>query len=245
MNAPMTPRPAATLLLLRDDPLRILMVKRHAKAFFPSALVFPGGTVDPSDHEDDWLPYLAGHKDLETAQRALRIAACHETWEEAAVLAATPPTRPVDPAAKSFRQLVADAGALLDLSALVPFGHWVTPPQVPKRFDTHFFLARGPSDGEGLCDGEEIVATEWVEPTELIARAAAGDRSILFSTLMNIHRIAESETVAGALTAALSRPVFTVMPKRDDTAEGTWVTIPEESGYPVTRIRFHGTVQGN
>ena len=65
----MTPRPAATLLLLRDDLLRILMVKRHAKAFFPSALVFPGGTVDPSDHEDDWLPYLAGHKEVIEAVR--------------------------------------------------------------------------------------------------------------------------------------------------------------------------------
>lgn len=244
MNAPVVPRPAATLLLLRDDPFRILMVKRHAKAFFPSALVFPGGTVDPSDHDDDWAPYLIGHEPLETAQRALRIAACRETWEEAAVLASTTPARPVDPAAPSFRALVAEAGAQLDLAALIPFGHWVTPPMVPKRFDTHFFLARAPADGEGACDGAEVIATEWVEPAELIARAAAGDRSILFSTLMNVHRIAESRTVDEALAAARIRPVFTVMPARDESADGIWITIPEESGYPVTRVRFLGAVDG-
>jgi 8-oxo-dGTP pyrophosphatase MutT (NUDIX family) len=237
-TAPVPSRLAATLILLRDDPLRVLMVRRHPQAFFPSALVFPGGAVDASDHENDWLEHLDGHEALEPRQRALRIAACRETWEEAGLLVSTAQQRPLDPSAPSFRQLLAGAGARIDLTALVPFGHWITPPQVPKRFDTHFFLSQAPASGEAICDGAEIVATEWVEPAELIRRAAGGDSSVMFSTLMNIHRIAASTTVADALSAARETRVVTVMPSRSDGPSGTLISIPPDSGYPVTEACF-------
>lgn len=238
MNEPVTPRPAATVLLLRDEPLRVLMVKRHAKAFFPSALVFPGGTVDEADSSDDWLAHLAGHEDMTISERALRIAGIRETWEEARLLPCA--TESCTPAhgIDDLRRVISEGGVRLDLSALVHFGHWITPPQVPKRFDTHFYLARAPLDGEGLCDGGEIVATEWAEPSALIARAAAGDRSIMFSTLMNLHRLQESTTVDEALTAAHNREVRSVMPRRVERNDGTWIEIPHDSGYPLTAVRF-------
>jgi len=43
---PVIVRLAATVLLLRDDPFEVLMVKPNARGFFPSALVFPGGVVE-------------------------------------------------------------------------------------------------------------------------------------------------------------------------------------------------------
>ena len=50
---PVTPRPSATVLLVRDgDPWELLLVHRPGGAdFAPGAYVFPGGTV----HEDDRL----------------------------------------------------------------------------------------------------------------------------------------------------------------------------------------------
>ena len=33
-RVPVEPRPAATILLVRDDPFEVLMVKRHEKQFF-------------------------------------------------------------------------------------------------------------------------------------------------------------------------------------------------------------------
>lgn len=42
--------PAASVLLLRDEPLEVLMILRHEKSsFVPSVWVFPGGTVDAED----------------------------------------------------------------------------------------------------------------------------------------------------------------------------------------------------
>lgn len=57
---PTTPRPAASVVLLRrggrhaDRALEVLLVKRSPdSAFMPSVWVFPGGAVDPGDGEGD------------------------------------------------------------------------------------------------------------------------------------------------------------------------------------------------
>jgi 8-oxo-dGTP pyrophosphatase MutT (NUDIX family) len=48
--AEVTPIPASSVILLRDDPLEVLMILRHERSsFVPNAWVFPGGAVDESD----------------------------------------------------------------------------------------------------------------------------------------------------------------------------------------------------
>lgn len=42
--------PAASVILLRDDPFEVLMLERNPdRSFAPGAWVFPGGIVDPAD----------------------------------------------------------------------------------------------------------------------------------------------------------------------------------------------------
>ena len=84
-------KPAATILLLRDEPtFEVLMVKRHHQIDFASgALVFPGGKTHAGDHDPDLgrATWSAGtHFDAD--QRALRIAAIREVFEEAGILLA-------------------------------------------------------------------------------------------------------------------------------------------------------------
>ncbi|HEX3497772.1 MAG TPA: NUDIX domain-containing protein, partial [Stellaceae bacterium] len=85
---PVAPRPAATLLLLRDGAagLEVLMTARHEEAGFAAgALVFPGGKVDPVDAA------LAAHcpaSGLDPAALVLRVAAIRETFEECGILLA-------------------------------------------------------------------------------------------------------------------------------------------------------------
>src|ERR1700729_1390255 len=57
-GAPATPRPAASIVLLRrggkhaQRALEVLLLKRTEKAaFMPGAWVFPGGSVEPEDGE--------------------------------------------------------------------------------------------------------------------------------------------------------------------------------------------------
>jgi 8-oxo-dGTP pyrophosphatase MutT (NUDIX family) len=58
--------PAASVLVLRDQPFEVLLLRRNEKSsFVPGAWVFPGGTADPGDGGD------------------LRVTAVRETMEEA------------------------------------------------------------------------------------------------------------------------------------------------------------------
>lgn len=235
----MTPRPAATILLVRDDPFEVLMVRRHKDQSFSSALVFPGGTVDQSDASEDWLPLLADAGDFSDRARALRIAAFRETFEETSLLLArNSEGHCVAPlgsdAAAPFLEVVRRSGGRLHLGDLVPFGHWVTPDSAPKRFDTHFFLCVAAPGQEALCDGREAVALEWAAPNAILKRAAEGETSILFPTRMNVSRLAESTNVADALTAARQRQVYTVHPRTRKRDGGIMILIPPEAGYSET-----------
>jgi 8-oxo-dGTP pyrophosphatase MutT (NUDIX family) len=74
---PATPRPAATVILLRrggkhsDRALEVCLVRRNPEAsFMPGVWVFPGGAVDPEDGE---------------GERASRACAVRELREEAGI----------------------------------------------------------------------------------------------------------------------------------------------------------------
>ncbi|MDB5715832.1 MAG: hydrolase [Sphingomonadales bacterium] len=240
--AVVVPRPAATILVLRDDPFEVLMVRRHGNGQFASALVFPGGLVDPSDRDDAWLDLIVGAEGMDVEERALAIAACRETFEESALLLARDGQgRTVgcnSDERSDFRAVVAASGGRLMFDELAHFGHWITPVGAPKRFDTHFFLAAAPADQDAVADGSETVALEWVQPCDLLRRAADGDLSILFPTRLNLKRLAESDSVASAMAAARARTRFTVIPRAEKREGGTAVVIPVEAGYGETE-NFH------
>lgn len=239
MHSPPEARLAATMVLVRDYPFEVLMVRRHAKAVFASALVFPGGAVDDDDFSDEWMPLLGSGADLPVPERAIRVAGIRETFEETALLVATQPDgKPVTQPQRTdtpFIDIVRASGGLLMLDDVQHFGHWITPEVAPRRFDTHFLLARAPTDQQAIADGGETVELEWASPAEVIGRATTDAQSIMFPTLLNLMRLAESTDSATALAAAHGRLPFTVLPVVETGPDGsTVVVIPAEAGYGVT-----------
>lgn len=110
------PRPAATLLLLRDTPgdgpaapgaPEVFMLQRTSKAvFLPGAFVFPGGALDPDDSSERAARRVHGLDDARASARlglasgglAYWIAAARECFEESGILlAADEDGRPVAP----------------------------------------------------------------------------------------------------------------------------------------------------
>jgi len=233
-----SPVPAASVLLVRDSPLEVLMVRRGSSAVFSSALVFPGGVVDALDASEDWLPHVTGADSLEALERAFRIAACRELYEEANVLVCDAADSKADLAQRAYFDRIKDAGARIPLGSVIPFGHWITPEGASKRFDTHFYLCRAPLDAAPQADGREIVAVEWVKPRDIIARAERGERAIMFPTLLNLMRLAESADVDSALAAASMRPHFAVLPRVERRGDSRFVVIPEAAGYGITEREF-------
>src|SRR5216684_8949233 len=172
-----TPRPASTILLLRDatgtDEIEVFMMVRHYEIDFNSgALVFPGGSVDKGDQDIIASPELySGGEGLDTASLSFRIAAIRETFEESGILLARPRESKALVDARragaieaahrtalcegktTLLKVLTDSGMLLALDELVPYAHWITPEGLPKRFDTWFFLAAAPPEQVGAHDG--------------------------------------------------------------------------------------------
>jgi 8-oxo-dGTP pyrophosphatase MutT (NUDIX family) len=239
--------PAATVLLLRDAPgFEVLMVKRHHQIDFASgALVFPGGKTHPSDSGDGWAQRTIGWDETAPLERALRIAAIREAYEETGILLARHAdlshfggdersgaardgvvARP-----ESFFELVLELDLKLDLAALAVFARWITPAMMPKRFDTWFFVAAAPPDQLAVCDGWETVDAEWIEPLEALRLAAAGERSVIFPTRMNLRLLAEAANAADAADRARARKLVTVLPEMIDGPDGRRLVIPADAGY--------------
>jgi 8-oxo-dGTP pyrophosphatase MutT (NUDIX family) len=226
------PRLAATVLLVRDAPFEVLMVKRNERGPFASAFVFPGGVVEENDYSESWLPYVQSGEHATAEERALRIAACRETWEEVSIL----PGAAALPVAKSttlpsiFFDYIAGGGIRLALSELVLFSHWITPTSAPKRFDTHFFICRADSANPGQCDGTETVALEWIQPRHALASAEQGERSFLLPTLENLRLLADSTNADEAIETARGRTVLPIMPRRVVIGDTVTFTFSEGGG---------------
>lgn len=230
------PVPASTVLLLRDgaEGLEVLMITRHAASGFAAgALAFPGGKLDPED--ETLAPATFGAP----PPGAFRVAAVRETYEETGLLLARRPGSASllahDDVARlpraGFAGLVAEARLELALDLLVPYAHWITPADSPKRFDTHFFLAPVPEGQRPIADERETHGLSWVRPAEILAEAEAGRASMVFATRMNLRRLAASASVADALDAARARPIATVCPEIVKRPDGTYYCIPEAAGY--------------
>lgn len=247
--------PAATILLVRDAPaLEVLMVQRHHQIdFVPGALVFPGGKTAKADHDEAWAAQCDG---FELPHRALRICAIREAFEESGILLARPagargagaPLAPaamtlaiadkreaVDKGEANFLDVVRGAGLVLALDVLTPYAHWITPLGLPKRFDTHFYIASAPHDQVAACDGREAVDACWIAPSAALADVAEGRRKIIFPTRLNIEMLAASSSVATAIEASRTRRIVTVEPKIVREPDGMVLTIPADAGYSVTR----------
>jgi 8-oxo-dGTP pyrophosphatase MutT (NUDIX family) len=239
--APAAPRAAATILLLRDGPtgLEVFMVVRHHEIDFASgALVFPGGRMEATDVElaREAISFTDG---IDEAARALRIAAIREAFEECGVLLARPkgderivPAERLSALDRStpFAELMVAEGLAPATGALVPFARWITPAFLPKRFDTHFFLALAPPGHALTHDGREAVDSIWIAPRAALAEQG-GRFKLVFPTERNLWKLARHADAASALAAARATAVVTVVPERTEVDGGPGLRIPLEADY--------------
>jgi len=239
--APAAPRAASTILLLRDGPtgLEVFMVVRHHEIDFASgALVFPGGRVEAADAglAREAISFADG---IDETARGLRIAAIREAFEECGVLLARPKGgERIVPAERlstldrraPFADLMAREGLAPATDAFVPFAHWITPAFLPKRFDTHFFLALAPPRHALAHDGRKAVDSIWIAPRAALAEQGRRFK-LLFPTERNLWKLARHADAASALAAARATPVVTVVPERTRVDGGPGLRIPLEAGY--------------
>lgn len=255
-------KPAATVLLVRDcektnDKIEVFMVVRHHQIDFASgALVFPGGKVDAADLKPELRDHLPSDQSLDDPLLTFKIASIREAFEECHVLLARDRSTGqmvtsgrLESLSEAYRKEMqsgnidilemADKEDLeLATDLLAHYSHWITPTFMPKRFDTHFFIAKAPEEQSAVHDGEESVDSVWVGPNEAMKGAKDGTYTVIFPTMMNIEYLKRYSSTDEAIEGSKNTPTVTVLPEVEVTEEGKFLNIPKEADYSLTRRKI-------
>ncbi|GHK04373.1 NUDIX hydrolase [Streptomyces sp. NPDC003753] len=234
---PVTPKRAATVMLLRDDggaPAVHMLRRRASMAFAGGAYAYPGGGVDPRDHDlrigwagptRAWWAERLGVD--ETSAQAIVCAAVRETYEEAGVLLAGPAPDTVvgdttgadweaDRAALvardlSFAEFLERRGLVLRSDLLGAWTRWITPEFEPRRYDTWFFVAALPEGQRTRNASTEADSTVWIRPAEAAAAYDRGELLMMPPTIATLRQLTGCATAAEALKAAPGRDLTPVL----------------------------------
>jgi glyoxylase-like metal-dependent hydrolase (beta-lactamase superfamily II)/8-oxo-dGTP pyrophosphatase MutT (NUDIX family) len=242
------PRPAATVVIIRPGPFgpEVLLTHRPASMAFAGDMhVFPGGAVDPADADprlvvrsavtpDEAFVRLGGDPAGRLSPRhalALHVAAIRELFEEAGVLLADrltdwpTDTDELDAARASLLRgdtTLADVADALDLrlrtDLLAPISHWTTPPIMPRRFDTRFFVAELPVGAKPTFTTDEVLADRWLTPAAALHAMAAGEIGLwppTRATLQQLEHVRSFEEVRERLSPGLLVPPRAVVESGD------------------------------
>lgn len=222
-RAPAVPRPAATVLLMRDTPqgIELLMTRRSPTASFaPGAYVFPGGGIDAADAQAHGF---AARREIQSDLHLTQaIAAIRESFEELGVLLARHADgRPADAADiaaldrhQPFVAQCRERGLVLAADEVYVLAHWITDRDLPRRFDVPFLVARMPEGQQPVADEAEQFEPVWVRPADALARHKAGSFFMIFPTIRTLERLEKFATVQAVLDAcAGDKPLWTSCPR--------------------------------
>jgi len=134
--------------------------------------------------------------------------------------------------AAAIRELREEAAIELeDPAALVKFSRWITPAQVPIRFDTHFFLAPLPAGQHARVDGEECVELGWFTPAGALEAHREGTIALVFPTIRHLEQLGEFSSAEGLLAHARGLEVHPVEPRLVVEGEVARLLLPGDPGY--------------
>ncbi len=210
------PRPAATLILLREG-LEVLMLQRAQTAvFLGGAYVFPGGALDAADSDARVFSRVLGLTDEGASRRlnlpsgglAYYVAAVRECFEEAGILLLSDKNhKPISPTRansllqfrqKNFIELLEAEDLYIPGDALAYYGHWITAPGRARRFDTRFFAAIAPEGQQGSHDAAETVHDVWISPRAALERSERGEIELVFATQTTLRDLGRFATARAA-----------------------------------------------
>jgi 8-oxo-dGTP pyrophosphatase MutT (NUDIX family) len=263
--------PASTVVVLRDAEgggTEVYMVQRPVQSsFLGGAHVFPGGRLEPDDHDAAWhaLPGVP-----QRDHRPHAIAAIRELFEEAGLLIARDAGTGelVDLATRAeadilslrnaliagsrlFSRVCADEGWQPAIDLLVPCSRWITPHLERRRFDTMFYVTMAPAGQTAAVDGQETVAGRWIRPEQAVSEQLDGRIILAPPTLKTLMDLSDARDVGAALRAVAAHPPRTYAPRIFIEAGTRYVLMPGDALYPApegeavaapTRYRLHGKV---
>ena len=249
-------RQAATVVVLRrgDAGMQVLLMRRAPREgdIHSGACVFPGGLLDAADAEGCALcsglddAQASGRLGLPSGGLAYWFAALRECFEEAGLLYASAQDRSHLDAAQ-LAQIAQQRDALnrreltmasirqrfgihLAADRIVYLDHWLTPPGVPKRYDTRFFVTEAPDLQVASQDDHETDAQLWLTPAEGLERRK--ELKLAPPTYKILELLQRLGTVDAVLAHARAlQTVPCIMPRLATGSKGLRPVMPDEPPY--------------
>lgn len=205
-----TPKLAVSVIPVRagqGETMEVFIQHRAVSMDFAAgAVVFPGGRVSPEDHQhhngEKWSADVLDRHALAWSRTSIAAPQGGSIREMCQVLLRC-----------SYREVYEETGWRLAVEELMPWANWVTPPDLPKRFDTYFFVTFV-DDGDQLSHTTtEADRSEWRSVSALLDDYSAGRARLMRPTLALLEELSEVD-VDGLHT----RPVKVIMTNRPRSA---------------------------
>jgi 8-oxo-dGTP pyrophosphatase MutT (NUDIX family) len=183
------PVSAASVLVVVNSPLEVLMMRRPPGGMFGDAWVFPGGVLEAGDGAS-----------IGNDQTPFRLAASRELREE--------------------------AGVEVDPGEMVFVSRWVTPVDLPRRYDTRFFLAVVATRPALSVANGEVMEAAFIAPATALAAHQAQHWRMVLPTLSHLRWLSRFATGAGAALAAGAARTEPIEPRLSEDGSVVEIEIP-------------------
>ncbi len=107
----------------------------------------------------------------------------------------------------AVRETKEEAGLDIEERQLVHTAHWTTPPHLPRRFCTWFFMCGLDRDVQVTVDGQEILEHRWITPQAALAAAKEEELVLPQPTMTTLKAIVGIDSIEDLLTWANETPV--------------------------------------
>lgn len=131
----------------------------------------------------------------------------------------------------AVRETHEETGLNVRAEDMLPFAHWTTPVELPKRFATWFFACVAGDSSSIRIDNSEIVDYRWLTPAAALELHAAGELDLpapTYVTLLGFKACASTDVLTASLREAA---VQHFVPRLVPIAEGRCTLYGEDAGY--------------
>jgi 8-oxo-dGTP pyrophosphatase MutT (NUDIX family) len=234
-GAPAEPERAAAVVLLREAPLRVFLLRHPAKE--------PFGASAPN-HESSGLPVL-DRVDLPTVVVRERWAHLDvDGYGDRIVNGRSVPRgvqygfpggrhKPDDPdvAMTGVRAVEEETGAMVALQRA--WARWVTPEYEPVRFDSWIYVATLAEGFQPRIRVREPEYATWIGPEQAVCQYGGQMSMPEATTLAELSRYS---TVGEVFASAEQRDMSPILPRVSLREGDASIVLPGEEGYPANAL---------
>jgi len=131
----------------------------------------------------------------------------------------------------AVRETMEETGLAVTSDVMLPFAHWTTPVDLPKRFATWFFAAPVIDADDVRIDNSEIIDYRWLTPAAALELQAAGELELPAPTYVTLLGFSVLNNIDALVAHLRSAEVQHFVPRLVPIERGRCTLYREDAGY--------------